>query len=183
MVDLGVLCPIQQYFSHIGSIDGWTWKALCNEMLFRFRKILSSSWIRTHDSVIWSRNFQGNQTQVTFLKLISVAIFSVYSSAGYGLCTLTARRRIVLAPPSQALSQSWTSSSLWLYHEQNRGYSSNDFHAVYVQKIWKIGSTCGLCLYIYFSILKSVHMETPTLKSIWSDFVTRTKAVRTKSVG
>ena len=41
---------------------------------------------------------------VTFLKLISVAFFSIYSSAGYGLCTLTARRRIVLAPSSQALS-------------------------------------------------------------------------------
>ena len=40
---------------------------------------------------------------MTFLKLISVAIFFffffIYSSAGYGFCTLTTRRRIVLAPP------------------------------------------------------------------------------------
>ena len=69
-----------------------------------------------------------------------------------------------------------SSSSLWLYHEQNRGYSSNGFHTVYVRKIWKIGSTCGFCLYVYFSVLKSVHMETPTLKSDWSDFVTRQKS-------
>ena len=46
----------------------------------------------------------------------------------------------------------------------DNGYSNNDFHAVYVRKIWKIGSTCGLCLYVYFSVLKSVHMETPTIK-------------------
>ena len=43
---------------------------------------------------------------------------SIYSSAGHELCTLTARRRIVLNPPSQALSivhkfPSWTSSSLY----------------------------------------------------------------------
>ena len=83
MDDLGVLRPFQQYFSRIGTIEGWTWKALCNEASFRFGKILASSWIGTRDSMIRSRNCKGNQTQVvkrctlhvTFLKLISVAIF------------------------------------------------------------------------------------------------------------
>ena len=28
----------QQYFSHIEMMEGWTWKALCNEALFRFVK-------------------------------------------------------------------------------------------------------------------------------------------------
>ena len=64
MDDLGGLRPFEQYFSRTGTIEGWTWKALCNEAPFRFGKILASSWIRIRDSVIRSRNFQGNQTQV-----------------------------------------------------------------------------------------------------------------------
>ena len=87
MGDLGVLSPFQQYFNRIGTIEGWTWKALCNEVLFRFWKILASSWIWTRDSVIRSRNFQGSQTQVV-KRWHSWSSFSIYSSAGYGLCTL-----------------------------------------------------------------------------------------------
>ena len=60
MDDLGVLRPFQQYFSRIETIEGWTRKALCNEAPFRFGKVLASSWIRTRDSVIRSRNVQGN---------------------------------------------------------------------------------------------------------------------------
>ena len=58
MDDLGVLRPIKQYFSRIGTTG--TWKPLCNEAPFRFGKILASRWIRTRHSVIRSRNFQGN---------------------------------------------------------------------------------------------------------------------------
>ena len=58
MDDLGVLRPFQQYFCRIGTIEGWTGKALCNEAPFRFGKILAFSLIRTRDSVIRSRNFQ-----------------------------------------------------------------------------------------------------------------------------
>ena len=49
-------------------------------------------------------------------------------------------------------------------------YGKSDLYADFVRRL-------------FFSVLKSVHMETPTLKSVWSDFVTRTKVVRTKSVG
>ena len=44
-----VLHPFQQYFSHFDMMEGWTWKALCNEALFRFGKNLASSRIRTRD--------------------------------------------------------------------------------------------------------------------------------------
>ena len=37
-------------------MEGWTWKALCNETPFRFRKNLASSGIWTRDPVIWSRD-------------------------------------------------------------------------------------------------------------------------------
>ena len=30
-------------------MEGWTWKALCNEAPFKFEKNLASGWIRTHD--------------------------------------------------------------------------------------------------------------------------------------
>ena len=43
-----VLHPFQQYFSHFEAMEGWTWKALCNEAPFRFGKNLASSGIRTH---------------------------------------------------------------------------------------------------------------------------------------
>ena len=36
-------------------MEGWTWKALCNEAPFRFGKNLTSSEIRNRDPVIWSR--------------------------------------------------------------------------------------------------------------------------------
>ena len=29
-----LVSPFQQYFSHIGTMEGWTWKALCNETPF-----------------------------------------------------------------------------------------------------------------------------------------------------
>ena len=40
---------LQQYFSHFETIEGWTWKALCNEAPFRFGKNRASSGIRTCD--------------------------------------------------------------------------------------------------------------------------------------
>ena len=51
-----VLHPFQQYFSHIRMMEGWTWRALCNETPFRFAKNLASSKIRTWDTVIHSWN-------------------------------------------------------------------------------------------------------------------------------
>ena len=39
-------------FSHFGTMEGWPWKALCNEAPFRFGKNLASSAIRTRDP--WS---------------------------------------------------------------------------------------------------------------------------------
>ena len=55
MDELGVLRPFQQYFSHIGTMEGWTWKALCNEAPFRFWKNVASSGMRTRYPVIRSR--------------------------------------------------------------------------------------------------------------------------------
>ena len=52
MDEFGILRPFQQYFSHIGTMDGRTWKALCNEVPSMFGKNLSSSGIRTRDP--WS---------------------------------------------------------------------------------------------------------------------------------
>ena len=53
MDEFGVLRPFQQYFSHIGTVEGQTWKAMCNEVpSSRFGKNLSSSGIRTRD--LWS---------------------------------------------------------------------------------------------------------------------------------
>ena len=58
MDEFGILRPFQQYFSHIGTMDGRTWKALCNEVPSMFGKNLSSSGIRTRDPVIrsWDRS-------------------------------------------------------------------------------------------------------------------------------
>ena len=55
--EFGVLRPFQQYFSHIGTMEGRTWKALCNKVPSSFGENLSSSWIRTRESVIrsWDR--------------------------------------------------------------------------------------------------------------------------------
>ena len=47
---------LQQYFSHFEMMEGWTWKALCNETPFRFEKNIAPSGIRTRDPVIRSRN-------------------------------------------------------------------------------------------------------------------------------
>ena len=46
-----VLSPFKQYFSHFETMEGWTWKALCNEAPFRFGKNLASSEIRTRDPI------------------------------------------------------------------------------------------------------------------------------------
>ena len=117
IMDNGWFRGLQQYFSRIGTIKGWTWKALCNEAPFRFRKILASSWIRTRDSEVGI--FKATKHKLSkgvltcdILEAHFSSLFSIYSSAGYGLCTLTARRRIVLAPPSQALSIFFVSLSL-----------------------------------------------------------------------
>ena len=58
MDEFGILRPFQQYFSHIGTMEGRTWKALCNEVPSMFGKNLSSSGIRTRDPVIrsWDRS-------------------------------------------------------------------------------------------------------------------------------
>ena len=77
---LGVLSPFQQYFSRIGTIEGWTWKALCNEAPFRFGKVLASSWIRTCDPMSELSRQPNTSCQkvylhVTFLKLILVTFF------------------------------------------------------------------------------------------------------------
>ena len=45
----------QQYFSHIRTTEGWTWKALCNEAPFRLGPNLASRGIRTRDPAIRSR--------------------------------------------------------------------------------------------------------------------------------
>ena len=44
--DLGVLCPFQQYFSYIGTMERWTGKVLCNEVPFRFGKNRAFRMIR-----------------------------------------------------------------------------------------------------------------------------------------
>ena len=44
-------------------MEGWTWKALCNEMPFRFGKNLASSRIRTRDPVIRSRDANRSTTR------------------------------------------------------------------------------------------------------------------------
>ena len=49
------LRPSQQYFSHIGTMEGWTWKALCNEAPFRFGQNLACSGIPTTDPLVRSR--------------------------------------------------------------------------------------------------------------------------------
>ena len=54
MDELGFYDP-QKYFSHFETMEGWIWKALCNEAPFRFWKNLASSGIQTRDPVIWSR--------------------------------------------------------------------------------------------------------------------------------
>ena len=43
-----VKSPFQQYFSHIRMMEGWTWRVLCNEAPFRFRKNFCQfySWIQ-----------------------------------------------------------------------------------------------------------------------------------------
>ena len=46
MDDLGVLCPFQQYFSYIGTMERWTGKVLCNEVPFRFGKNRAFRMIR-----------------------------------------------------------------------------------------------------------------------------------------
>ena len=46
-----VLRLFQQYFSHFETMEGWTWKAQCNEAPSRFGKNLASSGIRTRDPV------------------------------------------------------------------------------------------------------------------------------------
>ena len=55
--ELGVLCPFQQFFSHIGTMERWMWKALCNDAQFRFGKNLVSNGIQTQDPMIWSECF------------------------------------------------------------------------------------------------------------------------------
>ena len=55
MDELGDLHPFQQYFDHIGTMEGWTWKALCNETPIRLGKNLASIGIRTRDPVDRSR--------------------------------------------------------------------------------------------------------------------------------
>ena len=42
-----VLTSLQQYYSLIGTMEGWTWRALCSEVSFRFGKNLASSGIWT----------------------------------------------------------------------------------------------------------------------------------------
>ena len=108
MDGLWVLRPFQQYFSRTRTIEGWTWKAVSTVYVREDSRLQLDSNPRFRDPKSeFSR--QSNTSclkvylHVTFLKLISVAIFSIYASAGYGLCTLTARRRIVLAPRSKAL--------------------------------------------------------------------------------
>ena len=54
MDELGFYVP-STVFSHFETMEGWTWKALCNEAPFRFGKNLASSGIRTRDPVIRSR--------------------------------------------------------------------------------------------------------------------------------
>ena len=51
------------YFSHFKTMEGWTWKALCNEVPFRFGKNLVSSGIRTRDPVIRSRSANRSATR------------------------------------------------------------------------------------------------------------------------
>ena len=41
---IGVLRAFQQYFSHIRTMEGWTWKAMHNEVPFRFGKNLATPW-------------------------------------------------------------------------------------------------------------------------------------------
>ena len=53
-----VLHPFQQYFSHFEMMEGWTSKALRNEVTFMFGKTLASSGIQTCDcSDTWSLLF------------------------------------------------------------------------------------------------------------------------------
>ena len=49
------LHPYLQYFSHIRTMDKWSWLALCNEAPFRLKKNLAARGIQTEDTVIGSR--------------------------------------------------------------------------------------------------------------------------------
>ena len=59
MNELGDLRSFQQYFSHIGTMEGWTWNALCNEAPFRLGKNLAS---RFEPSTPWSEVGSANRS-------------------------------------------------------------------------------------------------------------------------
>ena len=71
MDEFGILRPFQQYFSHIGTMEGRTWKALCNEVPSMFGKNLSSSGIRTRDPVVrsWDRSEAKSEAYYLFSNL------------------------------------------------------------------------------------------------------------------
>ena len=69
--EFGVLRPFQQYFSHIGTMEGRTWKALCHEVPSMFGTNLSSSGIRTRDPVIRSWDRSEAKSEATTLPLFS----------------------------------------------------------------------------------------------------------------
>ena len=48
----GVLHPFQQYLSHMELMEGWQWKALCNEAPYTHLTNSASSRIRTGDLII-----------------------------------------------------------------------------------------------------------------------------------
>ena len=70
MDEFGILRPFQQYFSHIGTMEGRTWKALCNEVPSMFGKNLSSSGIRTRDPVIRSWDRSEAKTEAYYITII-----------------------------------------------------------------------------------------------------------------
>ena len=70
MEEFGVLRPFQQYFSDVGTMEGWSWKALCNEVAYRFGKNLSSILIRTRDPVIRSLDSSEAKSEVYYITFI-----------------------------------------------------------------------------------------------------------------
>ena len=91
-----VFSPFLQYFSHFKMMEGWTWKALCNQALFRFGKNLkpTNPWseVRSANSTatraLPKRNvptFRLSCSIVSLLSVLSVVNDLVYPTFGHWL--------------------------------------------------------------------------------------------------
>ena len=147
-------------------MEGWTWKALCNEAPFRFGKNLASSGIRTRDPMIMAEVGSAKRSatrtlQITFdHNFVFILACGVISLLGMSVMYFEPNHPLTAGQNSNRASSFWKVINLC--------GSNFHFFSSLTTNVWSLyNSTHQRILMVSFTYVKNIHKLVNRCMVIW----------------